>query len=273
MNTKLEEYKEYLKARNQSMVYYNYIKLFLEFCENKQINYLEINQQIITVFFNENNYSPNSKNNFIKAGRSFYNFLNISREQNEWFKIKMLEVMSKERQYMTYDELLQGIKYYATYSKRGIDSNKCSVILKFCFFTSIRKSELFTLTRDKIDLTNCSALVLGIKDKAERIVYFPNSFVKELVDYFNSEPEEAEKNAFNITPAEFNYLTRKIGKYINKKVTPHTFRHSGGKYMVKKNINPLTMQRIMGHNSLQTTLIYCAIDDKQAEENYHNQIK
>jgi hypothetical protein len=49
--------------------------------------------------------------------------------------------------------------------------------------------------------------------------------------------------------------------------------NSGGKYMVKKNINPLTMQRIMGHNSLQTTLIYCAIDDKQADENYHNQIK
>ena len=179
--------------------------------------------------------------------------------------------MSKERQYLTFEELLNGIKYYATYSKRGINSQKCSVILKFCFFSSIRKSELFILTRDKVDLVNCSALVLGIKDKAERRVYFPNSFVKELVDYFNSEPEE--KNAFNITPTEFNYLTRKIGKYINKKVTPHTLRHSGGKYMVKKNINPITMQRIMGHNSLNTTLIYCAIDDKQAEENYHSQIK
>jgi integrase/recombinase XerD len=251
------------------LVYYNYLKPLSDYLVEKNLIFETLNKEQLAQYFTDKQYSENAINNVIKSCRDYARFLKL--EKHSSFEIKMLEVMKKERQYITYEELLQGIKYYATYSNRGIGSNKCSVILKFCFFTSIRKSELFTLTRDKINLTNCSALVLGIKDKAERLVYFPNSFVKELVDYFNSETEEI--NSFNITLAEFNYLTRKIGKYINKKVTPHTFRHSGGKYMVKKNINPLTMQRIMGHNSLQTTLIYCAIDDKQAEENYHKQIK
>jgi len=269
MKTKLEAYKNYLLNIKRSQVYVNFLIPLFEYLEEKNLTFELLTKELLAQYFTDKNYSPNSINNVIKSCRDFSKFLKI--EKHPSFEIKMLEVMSKERQYITYDELLQGVKYYATYSQRGMSANKCSAILKFCFFTSIRKSELFTLTREKVDLTNCSALVLGIKDKAERLVYFPDSFVKELVDYFNSEPEEI--NAFNVTPAEFNYLTRKIGKYIDKKVTPHTLRHSGGKYMVKKNINPITMQRIMGHNSLTTTLIYCKIDDKQAEENYHNQIK
>lgn len=166
--------------------------------------------------------------------------------------------------------MLQGIKYYATYSKRGMSANKCNVVLKFLFFTSIRKGELLSLKREKIDITNCSVLIWGAKDKTERIVYFPDSFIKELTDYFNGEKEDT--NAFNITLTELNYLTKKVGKYINKNLYPHSFRHAGAKYMVTKNINPLVMQRIMGHNSLQTTLIYCAIDDKQAQEVYKKQI-
>lgn len=268
MKTQLETYKTYLINLHKSMVYYNYLKPLSDYLTEKNLQFETLTKEQLAQYFTDKNYSENAINNVIKSCRDFAKFLKL--EKHSAFEIKMLEVMRKERQYITYEELLKGIKYYATYSKRGINSNKCSVILKFCFFTSIRKSELFTLTRDKIDLTNCSALVLGIKDKAERLVYFPNTFVKELTDYFNSEPEE--ENAFNITPAEFNYLTRKIGKYIDKKITPHTLRHSGGKYMVKKNISPIAMQRIMGHNSLQTTLIYCAIDDKQAEEIYKKQI-
>lgn len=269
MNTQLETYKTYLVNIKRSLVYVNFLIPLFEYLDKNKLLFETLTKEQLAQYFTFKKYSPNSINNVLKACRNYSKFLKIDKHCS--FEIRLLEIMQKERQYVTYEELLNGIKYYATYSKKGMNSNKCSVILKFCFFTSIRKSELFTLTRDKIDLTNCSALVLGIKDKEERRVYFPQSFVKELVDYFNCEPEEI--NAFNITLAEFNYLTRKIGKYINKKITPHSMRHSGGKYMVKKNINPLTMQRIMGHNSLNTTLIYCAIDDKQAEENYHDQIK
>ena len=269
MNTQLEIYKTYLINIKKSLVYYNYLCPLFDYLQEKNLSFDTLTKEALAQYFTDKNYSENAINNVIKSCRDYAKFLKI--DKHSAFEIKLLEVMSKERQYITYDELLQGVKYYATYSQRGMSANKCSAILKFCFFTSIRKSELFTLTREKVDLTNCSALVLGIKDKAERLVYFPDSFVKELINYFNSEPEDT--NAFNITPPEFNYLTRKIGKYIDKKVTPHTLRHSGAKYMVKKNINVITMQRIMGHNSLQTTLIYCAVDDKQAEENYHSQIK
>jgi len=266
----LIRYKEYLLARNQSMVYYNYIKLWLQYCNKKNIDYLYISQKNITDFFNCSSYSSNSKNNFIKSGRSFYSFLNIAKENNEWFKIKLLEVERKQPKYITFEELLQGIKYYSTYSKAGMSSTKCNAILKFLFFTGIRKGELLSLNREKIDLINCSVNIWGQKDKTERIVYFPNIIIKDLTDYFNSEKEL--NNAFSITLAEINYLSKKIGKYLNKNISTHIFRHSSATYMMRQNISPLVIQRILGHNSLQTTLIYANPDDKLAQEVYKKQI-
>jgi site-specific recombinase XerD len=268
MTNKLEIYKTYLLNLKKSLVYYNYLFPLAEYLEEHNLSFEALSKEQLAQYFTDKKYSPNSINNVIKSCRDYSKFIKL--ETHAAFEIKMLEIEKRERQYLTYEELLNGIKYYATYSKRGISSDKCSVILKFCFFTSIRKGELLTLTRDKINLTNCSALIWGAKDKTERTVYFPDSFVKELITYFNAEPEE--KNSFNITLAEFNYLTRKIGKYINKKITPHSLRHAGAKYMVTKNVSPITMQRIMGHDSLATTLIYCAIDDKQAQEIYRKQI-
>lgn len=268
MKTKLETYKTYLLNLKKSMVYYNYLMPLADYLLEKNLQFETITKEALAQYFSDKKYSSNSINNVIKSCRDFCKFLKI--EIHPCFEIKMLEVEQRERKYITYEELQIGIKHYATYSNRGMSADKCSVVLKFCFFTSIRKSELFTLKRENIDLVNSSALVWGAKDKTERTVYFPNTFTKELVDYFNSEKEET--NAFNITLPEFNYLVRKIGKYINKTISPHTLRHSGAKYMVKKNISPVAIQRIMGHNSLNTTLIYCRIDDEQTQDIYKKQI-
>ena len=268
MKIKLETYKTYLINLKRSLVYYNYLIPLSEYLEEKKLVFDTLTKEQLAQYFSDKEYSSNSINNVIKACRDYARFNKI--EIHPCFEIKMLEVEQRERKYITYEELLTGIKHYATYSNRGMSADKCSVILKFCFFTSIRKGELLTLKRENIDLVNSSALVWGAKDKTERTVYFPNTFSKELVDYFNSEKEGI--NAFNISLAEFNYLVRKIGKYISKEISPHSLRHSGAKYMVKKNISPVAMQRIMGHNSLTTTLIYCRIDDKQAQDIYKQQI-
>ena len=270
MNNQLETYKTYLLNIKRSLVYVNFITPLFAYLGEKNLQFETLTKEALAQYFSDKKYSDNSINNVLKSCRDYAKFLKIDNHSS--YEIKLLEVEQRERNYLTYEELLKGIKYYATYSDRGMNSDKCSVVLKFCFFTSIRKGELLTITREKIDLVNCSALIWGEKDKTERRVYFPDSFIKELTDYFNSEPEE-KTNAFNITLGEINYLLKKIGKYLNKNLSPHSLRHAGAKYMVTKNINPLIMQKIMGHNSLQTTLIYCAIDDKQAEENYHKQIK
>lgn len=268
MIIQLEIYKTYLLNIKKSLVYYNYLCPLFDYLQEKNLQFETLTKEALAQYFSDKKYSSNSINNVIKATRDYSKFLKL--EKHSSFEIKLLEVEQRERKYITYEELLKGIKYYATYSTRGMSADKCSVIIKFCFFTAIRKGELLSLKRENINLTDCSALIWGQKDKTERRVYFPDNFIKELTDYFNSEPEK--NNAFNVSLMEFNYLMKKIGKYIDKKISPHSLRHSGAKYMNAKNVSPITMQRIMGHNSLATTLIYCAIDDKQAQDIYKKQI-
>jgi len=268
MKEQLEIYKKYLLNIHRSLVYYNFLNPFFEYLETKEIIFETLTKEQLAQYFTDKKYSENSINNVIKSCRDYCKFLKI--EKHACFEIKLLEVERKQPNYITYEELLQGIKYYSTYSKAGMSSTKCNAILKFLFFTGIRKGELLSLNREKIDLINCSVNIWGQKDKTERIVYFPNIIIKDLTDYFNSEKEL--NNAFSITLAEINYLSKKIGKYLNKNISTHIFRHSSATYMMRQNISPLVIQRILGHNSLQTTLIYANPDDKLAQEVYKKQI-
>jgi len=268
MLTKLEAYKNYLLGIKKSLVCYNYLRPFFKYLAENNIDFYKITKDELAHYFKEKSYKPKSINSVLDSCRNFCKYQNI--EDHTSFQIKLLEIEQRGREYISYDEMLKGIKYYSTYSSRGMTTDKCSVILKFCFFTAIRKGELLSLKREKIDLTNCSVLIWGQKDKTERLVYFPDSFIKELTDYFNSDPEK--DNAFNVSIMELNYLMKKIGKYLNKNLYPHSLRHAGAKYMVTKNVSPVVMQRILGHNNLSTTMIYCAIDDKLAQEIYRKQI-
>ena len=268
MNTQLEQYKIYLLNIHRSLVYINFLIPLFEYLEEKNLTFDTLTKEQLAQYFSDKSYTPNSINNVIKASRDFAKFLKIEKHCST--EIRLLEIDRKDPIYITYEELLQGIKHYSTYNVRGMSTQKCSIILKFLFFTGIRKGEMINLKREKIDLVNCSVAIWGQKDKTERTVYFPDTIIKELTDYFNS--EEEIKNAFNLTITELNYLAKKIGKYLNKNLSPHIFRHSCATYMTKKNISPLVMQRILGHASLQTTLNYARTDDKMAQEIYKKQI-
>jgi integrase/recombinase XerD len=268
MNNQLENYKTYLINLHRSLVYYNFLIPLFAYLEEKNFQFETLNKEQIAQYFTDKNYSSNSINNVIKASRDYSKFLKI--EKHASFEIRLLEIERKLPKYITYEELLQGIKSYATYSSRGMSVLKANAILKFLFFSGIRKGELLFLKREKIDLVNCSVAIWGQKSKTERIVYYPDKIIKDLTDYFNS--EEEDKNAFNITLSEINWLAKKIGKYLNKNISCHTFRHSAGRYMIEKNVSPLILQRILGHASLQTTLIYASPDDKMAKDIYKKQI-
>lgn len=159
MKEKLEAYKNYLIGIKRSLVYYNYLRPFFRYLEVNQIDFYKITKDELAKYFTDKNYKPKAINSVLCSCRDFCRYENI--KEHSSFDIKLLEVEQRNRKYLTYEELLQGIKYYATYSKRGMSANKCNIILKFMFFTGVRKGELLSLKREKIDLTNCSVVIWG----------------------------------------------------------------------------------------------------------------
>ena len=95
-NEVLQNYKNHLVARKFSLCYPNYISLFLKYCKEQNINYDNINQGILTDFLNHDKYSANTVNLFLKAGRSFSQFLGIPDDKNEWLKIKYVRTPKRK---------------------------------------------------------------------------------------------------------------------------------------------------------------------------------
>lgn len=265
MNENLTKYKEYLTARGISLNYYNIMKIFLDYVEKHNSDLHNINQEFITNFFNENpDYSRNTRNQFIKAGRHFYKFLGI--EDSEWHKIKLLKIGSKIPDSLTEEEIEKAIAFLITYHSRRMTPIKIRALIHFLFYSGLRKAELLHLKREHFNFEDNIVKVYGKGDK-ERITCFPKKVAKEIQEYFNSEAEE--KNAFNVTLGILNYLPRLIGKHLNKKVYMHLFRHSFARNLINnKGVDLNTISKLLGHSNIATTLIYVNPDEKTIRNTY-----
>jgi len=60
----------------------------------------------------------------------------------------------------------------------------------------------------------------------------------------------------------YSMLDKLYKKVYIKKRGVHILRHTFGKRMVKKNVNLSTIKELMGHENIQTTMIYARSDEK-----------
>ncbi len=55
---------------------------------------------------------------------------------------------------------------------------------------------------------------------------------------------------------------------INKRVTPHTLRHSFATNFLRNNGNMRYLAQLLGHASLETTQVYAHVVDKDLQRQY-----
>lgn len=261
----MDKYKTYLLAQKKSLVYYNYMKLYYAWLKKSNIAEEEAHKKgTIVRFFAEHDYSINALNNFIKAGRHFSK--EFLEQETDWVKVKLLKPEKRIPNYLTEEDLEKAKRYLITYHGKILKSVKVHALLDFLFYSGARKSEVLNLKRADFDLKDNSAKVYG-KGRKERIIYYPETVKKEIKKYFKSEPETV--NAFNITKTQLSYIPRVLKKYFkDKNITVHLFRHSGGRCMIRKGVPLSHVQKILGHSSINTTMIYVAPDGEEVNSMY-----
>ena len=159
-----------------------------------------------------------------------------------------------------------------TYIK-GCDPIKIKAVLYFMFYTGLRAGEITRLKRRDINLKELRAIVRNPnKNNEERYTFFPQKIGVMLQEYFDIESEEY--NAFNMTHRKLSYLLARLKMFLSEKknLSPHILRHSFANLLAENEIGIRVAQKLLGHKSLNSTLIYYDPDLKIVEKIYRKNL-
>lgn len=165
------------------------------------------------------------------------------------------------------EEIFKKLKYIVN------QNDKYQAILSVLFYSGLRIKELENLKRSDFNFENNTVTLRNTKGKVDRVV--PFDIPKKSVENFFLRNRE-QKNAFDITEDSVRQILTRIGREmgLNFNLHPHTFRHSCARYLLKISNNDYrTVQEIMGHADIKTTMLYTKITNEEAIEKLQNIFK
>jgi integrase/recombinase XerD len=281
----LQNFQEYLSVEKglseNSIFSYRYdLNKFKSYLEKQQIDFLEVQTKDIMKFLmEEKNRKISSKTlaREVVAIRQFYKYLRDEKQvdYNPTDKIGTPEVMRAIPDHLTIqevDELFLAIDEDNIYELR----DKC--IFELLYSAGLRISEACNLRMTDIDMDSGMITVEG-KGGRERLVPFGEKSLKILRSYLEkSRPEilKARNCEYLFVSKKGSYINRKsvwrlLNIYIkrtgiNKKVTPHTLRHSFATHLLENHANLREVQELLGHIDISTTQIYTHMANKTLKE-------
>lgn len=154
-------------------------------------------------------------------------------------------------------------------------------ILELLYASGMRISEIVNLKLADIDFSQSEVLVFG-KGSKERIVLIGSYAKQALKSYIDEGRNRLLKGRIGIKNVFVNRsggkltsrsVERMVGGYarsagINKRVTPHTLRHSFATHLLEGGADLKVVQELLGHSSLSTTQIYTHLTKEKLKKIY-----
>lgn len=187
-------------------------------------------------------------------------------------KLELSKIPPRELNYLHEEEIEQILSAPLENTKNLLKSARDSAILYMLYGTWLRVSELATLKRSDISVDSAQFSVIGKWSKM-RSVFTTSRARKALADYLYLRTDDSpylfisiSSNSFwrQLTRNSIEELVRWYAKIagIERRVTPHTLRHSFATSLLKKWADIRSVQALLGHASITTTQIYTHVDDK-----------
>ncbi|MEB4859743.1 tyrosine-type recombinase/integrase [Priestia megaterium] len=221
-------------------------------------------------------------NTRLRALRSFYNFLfkNKLIDKNPMKNIKLLRDRQKNIETLDNREielLIKTIRQQQTFV-----SFRDEVMLLVFLDTGIRLSELVGIEVE--DVTGNKIIVRKTKNLFERTVYLSEVTQEQLRRYIQIRGHiEGTKRLF-ISQDNFELqphsIQKRFTKYgneanINKRVSPHTFRHTMAKRMILAGVDAFSLMHLLGHSDITVTKRYVNMwgEDLESKHKMHGALK
>lgn len=281
-----ENFKNYLKLErglsDNSIKSYDYdLILFKKFLITNKINDTPLNCKPETIknylYKSFSDKKSISQARSISAIKSFFNYLifegyikdsPISNIESPKQEKKLPKVLTEEE----IKKLINSIDLNHDFGQRN------KTIIEILYGTGIRVSELINLKLSNIFFKENIIKVIG-KGNKERFVPLGEIASNEMKIYINN------RNLLKIDSKSSDILflnrygrgltrsmifkiisdaSKRVG--LDKKISPHTLRHSFATHLIKNGADLRTIQLILGHESITTTEIYTHLDTLHLEE-------
>jgi len=148
----------------------------------------------------------------------------------------------------------------------SLENNKHKLMLKLMYGAGLRVSELVNLRVNDLNLDNNFGFVRKGKGNKDRLFIIPRILKEELVDYAIKNRLGSDSYLFNgykgnMSVRSVQEIIKKASRKakINKKVHPHTLRHSYATHLIENGYDVASVQSLLGHNSMETTMVYLHI--------------
>ena len=147
-------------------------------------------------------------------------------------------------------------------------------IIEVLYSTGMRIGELEKLNKDDIDFVNGKAVVFG-KGAKEREVYFNVKAQLALKKYLENRNDTNEalfvglQSPYNrLKVSTYEKILRELGGRCGVHCHPHRFRRTCATILLNKGMPIQEVSKVLGHAKLETTMIYCEIDQQSVATNH-----
>ena len=288
LNQHLSSYLDYLKyQKNYSdytiLSYKDDIIEYLDYLNSENLDYLDIEYSDIRFFLmylkdtkKDNNSSIDRK---LSSLRGFYKYMaNEGIVKTNVFSLVTGPKKSKKLpRYFEYNELEEMFNIPDLTTPLG---QRDRLILEMLYATGVRVGELVSIKVSDIDLGRRNIIILG-KGNKERFVTYGEYCEDSLKEYLkdgrlslNTKDSEylfLNNTGGQLTERGVRFILDKIIKQtgINKSISPHMIRHSFATHLLNAGCDLLTVQKLLGHESIKATQIYTHVTTDRLKEVYY----
>lgn len=151
----------------------------------------------------------------------------------------------------------------------------CFYLLWHC---GLRISELCSLLVNDVDLSGRKLFIRNSKERKDRVVYMSKTTVEALRHHLDNRPDTDSGYLF---PTPSGHLKRgglwkrlrNYGRQCRVPVTAQRLRHTFASQMLAVGMPVSSLQRYLGHELMDTTMIYAEVSDPMLQQDYYHGIR
>ena len=271
----INDYLEYLKyQKNYSdytvLSYKNDILEFIDYLSREELDFKTIEYSDIRFYLmylkDEKHDDNSSVSRKLSSLRGLYKYMaNEGIVKTNVFSLVNAPKKSKKLpRYFEYNELEELFKVPDTNTSLG---QRDLLLLEMLYATGVRVGELVNIKVKDIDMGRRNIIILGKGNKERFVTYgeYCEDILKQylsdgyiLLNKTGSDYLFLNNNGGNLTERGVRYILDELIKKtsINKKISPHMIRHSFATHLLNEGCDLLTVQKLLGHESIKATQVY-----------------